>query len=85
MYVNNTPLIAVGSYSQHTLLALEGRKDLAIMIRVDRIARNLSGVAGRTSSWAVGDIAFEFTGARKLPHPAKCAFDKVEMPSRETE
>ena len=46
------------------------------------LAQNLSNIDDPTSSYATGGIPFELTGARKLPHPVKFAFDKAEIQSR---
>jgi hypothetical protein len=39
-------------------------------------------MGGPTCSYVAVGIASEFIGAHKLPHPAKNAFDRVEIPSR---
>jgi len=42
--------------------------------------RHLTGMAGRTSSFAVVRAGFEFTGAGKLPRPPKSTVVKVKIP-----
>jgi hypothetical protein len=41
-----------------------------VYLLVWHLPRNLSGMGGPTSSYAAADIALEFIGAHKPPHPA---------------
>jgi hypothetical protein len=46
------------------------------------LSQNLSDTGDPTSSYVTGGIFSELTGARKLSHAAKFAFEKAEIQSR---